>query len=445
MVTAGYLCQRSYFFFSMRLLPTTLLAGLFLLTLPFLSAQEQLTELYYSGAYQEVIENSSELIEAGDTAFTTYYLKALAQIQMGQSARAIQTLGAAKQIHPDDHRIDRMLARQYYDVGDYTRAWNAYLILIQRDSSDVSSWLKLADIASFKQQYNQAIEALNQVLIIDSLNLSSMMMMGEILDRHNNSGAGIYFKRAYRLYPENQKAAFALGNWFIQSRESQKAIPLCEQMLSLDTANIKFAKLLGYAYYKAGSPDQAVSYLQYANNLGDSTAFTFKFKGISHYLRTDFTRAIESLEEAVAKDSMDAEIHFFLGASLATTTEKKEAMFHLNTSLKLMQPDPTVASRIYSEQGNIKRLEMEYEEAYSLYELAWEVDSTNIMSLYFMASILDNSMHKSKEALVDYERYIVALDLLPREEETQQGISVRAIVEDRIVTLKEEIFFRDEH
>ena len=61
-----------------------------------------------------------------------------------------------------------------------------------------------------------------------------------------------------------------------------------------------------------------------------------------------------------------------------------------------------------------------------------------------MASILDNSMHRSKEALVDYQRYIDALDRLPEKKETSQGVSVRAIVEDRIVTLKEELFFRDE-
>ena len=142
---------------------------------------------------------------------------------------------------------------------------------------------------------------------------------------------------------------------------------------------------------------------------------------------------------------MDAEVHFFLGASLATTREKSRAMEHLNTSLKLMQPDPSVVSRIYSEQGNIKRLEMEYEEAYTYYEKAWNIDSTNVMALYLMASILDNSMHKSKEALADYERYIEALDQLPEKEESGQGVSIRAIVEDRIITLKEELFFRDEH
>jgi tetratricopeptide (TPR) repeat protein len=109
-----------------------------------------------------------------------------------------------------------------------------------------------------------------------------------------------------------------------------------------------------------------------------------------------------------------------------------------------MQPDPTIVSRIYSEQGNIKHLEMEYEEAYDLYNKAWEMDTTNVLSLYLMASILDNSMQKSKEALVDYQRYIDALDRLPEKEESNQGVSIRAIVEDRIVTLKEELFFRDE-
>jgi len=119
-------------------------------------------------------------------------------------------------------------------------------------------------------------------------------------------------------------------------------------------------------------------------------------------------------------------------------------MYHLNHSLKLMQADPSIASRIYSEQGDIKRLEEAYEEAYSLYNKAWEMDTTNAISLYFMASILDNSMRLSKEALVDYQRFIAALDQLPEKKESNQGVSIRAIVEDRIITLKEEQFFRDE-
>jgi tetratricopeptide (TPR) repeat protein len=141
---------------------------------------------------------------------------------------------------------------------------------------------------------------------------------------------------------------------------------------------------------------------------------------------------------------MDAEVHFFLGASLGTIAEMQEAMRHLDKALELMKPDPSVVSRIYSEQGNIKRLEMEYHEAYSLYEKAWDSDSTNTLALYYMASILDNSLHLSKEALTDYERFIEALDRLPREDESRQELSIRAIVEDRIVDLKEELFFRDE-
>jgi hypothetical protein len=62
----------------------------------------------------------------------------------------------------------------------------------------------------------------------------------------------------------------------------------------------------------------------------------------------------------------------------------------------------------------------------------------------FMASILDNSMQKPAEALVDYQRFIDALELLPEKDDSNQGGSIRAIVEDRIVTLKEDLFFRDE-
>jgi len=409
-----------------------------------LSAQEALNDHYYQGDYQYVIQSASRLIQTGDTSFNTYYLKALSEAQLGQSPEAIETLQLALTLHPVDQRLSRMLAAQYFDAGDYVKSRQGYVELVSRDSSDVSSWLKLAEMASFRQQYDEAIDALNQVLSADSMNLSSLMMMGDILNRHNNTGAVVYYKRAHRLYPDNQKAAYALGNWHIQSKEPWFAIPICRHILEIDTTSIRFSKLLAYAYYKNGEPAPAVRYFQYANELGDSTAFTFKFKGISQYLRTDFTGAIEALEYAVATDSMDAEVHFFLGASLATTTMKKDAMEHLNKSLELMQPDPSVVSRIYSEQGNIKRLEMQYEEAYDLYNKAWETDTTNTISLYFMASILDNSLHLSKEALVDYQRFIDALDQLPDKEESDQGVSIRAIVEDRIITLKEEQFFRDE-
>lgn len=408
-------------------------------------AQENLPDLYYSGNYQKVIESSAGLIASGDTAFNTFYLKALSEAQLGQTQEAIRTLQQALTVHPGKRGLSRMLAGQYFDAGNYVKARDGYADLVQWDSTDVSSWIKLAEIASFRQQYDEAINALNQVLTIDSINLGSLMMMGDILNRHNNTGAVVCYERAFHFYPHNQKAAYALGNWYIKANNGWKTIPICEQMLSIDTTSIKFSKLLGYAFYKTGEPVSAVRYLEYANQLGDSTAFTFKFKGISHYLRLDFRSAIESLSYALKKDSLDAEVHFFLGASMATTTLKREAMYHLERSLELMQPNPSVTSRIYSEQGNIKRLEMEYEEAYLLYNKAWETDTTSPMSLYYMASILDNSLHQSKEALVDYQRFIDALDRLPKPENgNKQGVSIRAIVEDRIITLKEELFFRDE-
>ena len=372
-----------------------------------LRGQEALLDLYYTGDYRKVFEQTAELIQSGDTTFQTFYLQALSEAQLGKTDEAIETLELALKSHPGDARLLRMLAGQYFEAGYYVQAQKGYSLLVQEDSLDVSSWLKLAEIESFRQQNNQAIEALNRVLSIDSLNLTGLMKMGDLLNRYNNSGAIIYYRKAYRLYPDNQQAAYALGNLNIQAKEAWKTIPICEHILSIDTTSIKFSKLLGYSYYKIGDPENAVQYFEYANQLGDSTIFTFKYKGISHYLRLDFSSAIESLQYAMAKDSLDAEIHAFSWElAWLLPKERTEAMDHLNKSLKLMQPDPGITARIYSEQGNIKRLEMEYEEAYALYEKAWKPILPMWQSLYFMASILDNSMHQSREALVDYQRYI---------------------------------------
>jgi tetratricopeptide (TPR) repeat protein len=388
---------------------------------------------------------TSGSIAVGDTSLNNYYLKALSEVQLGKKEEAVFTLQQALDVHKDNPRLSRMLAGQYFEAGDYVNANRIYSTLVDADSTDQSSWLKMAEAYTFRHQYSLAIKSLERVLELDSLNLSSLMMMGDIFSKLNDSIAVSYFERAYNNYPQNQKVAYALGNWYIQSDTPDRAIPVCKEILALDSTNIRFLKLLGFAYYKAGDPRHSIENFHEANMLGDSSLFLLKFMGISQYLISDFERAIAYLQAGTDKDSMDAEIHFFLGASLATTTSKEEAMNHLNRSLKLMKPDPSVVSRIFSEQGNIMRLETKYDSAYYFYEQAWETDSTNLMALYFMASILDNSMHLSREALKDYQRFIEQLDLQPDAgNRNSQMPTIRSIVEDRIISLREELFFLDE-
>ncbi len=434
------------FFQNMNLFRTIFFSWLLYLSSGYAAqAQEQILELYYSGNYDKVIRLSATAIASGDTSYNNHFLKALSEVQIGRTNDAIQTLETAVSIFRDDARLNKMLAGQYYEAGNYLDARSLYTVLIQSDSSDVSSLFKLAEIASFTQHYKKAVSVLRQILDLDSINLNSLLMLGEILNKQQNSGAIVYYIKAYRIYPDNQKVAYALGNLYIQAKMPVKTIPICERILEKDSTSIKFQKLLGFAYYKMGDPAPGIGHFKKAVVLGDSSFFTYKFMGISQYLTVDFDHAIESLQLAVERDSMDAEVHFFLGACLGIGKQKEEAMYHLDKSLELMKPDPNVTSRIYSEQGNIKRLEMEYEKAYELYNKAWESDSTNLMALYLMASILDNSMHLSKEALVDYQRYIDKVDQLPKSDGGNSQIpTIRGIVEDRIIMLKEELFFLDE-
>jgi tetratricopeptide (TPR) repeat protein len=408
-------------------------------------AQDPLLEAYEEGRYDEVIRNASEVISAGDSSLNPYYLKALSQIQLGNNDEAIATLEQALLLFPGEIRFRKLLALQYDDTGNYSKAESLYKAFISQDSSDLNSLIKLAEIESFRQNYRGSDRILKQVLKLDSTNLTGLMMEGENLTKLNNPEAIGFYEKALRLYPGNQQAAYALGNWYIQADTPGKALPVCEQILAVDPVNIKFHKLMGFAFYRSGEPGKAIEPFEKAVALGDSTVFTDKYLGISRYLTMDFPGAIPQLESAVTRDSTDADIRFFLGSSLATTTRKKEAMHHLDRALELMQPDPVAVARIYSEQGNLKRLESEYEQAYELYWLSWEADTTNPMALYYMASILDNSLHRSREALVDYRRFIDQLDRMPvTGSQNKQVPTLREIVEDRIIQLKEELFFLDE-
>ena len=101
-----------------------------------------------------------------------------------------------------------MLAGQYYNAGAYVEARRLYTLLINSDSSDIASFLELAEIASFTQHYDEAVSNLEYILMLDSANLNSLMMLGDILSRKNDSSAIVYYERAFEIYPENQKVAY---------------------------------------------------------------------------------------------------------------------------------------------------------------------------------------------------------------------------------------------
>lgn len=412
-----------------------------------LEFREPLQDHYHTGDYLTVIRQTSGAIAQGDTSFNTLNLKALSEIRLGRTDSAILTLQRMQEIFPENETVRRLLAGQLFEAGAFHRAEDYYQTFARADSGDLEAWLRLARIASHRQQYDRTIGLLHHVLSVDPANFSSLVLLGEILTRRNDTAAIGIYERAYTLYPANQQVAYSLGNWYIQAGSPADAVPLCEQVLETDSTNIRFLKLLGFASYRMDQPSRAAGFFRRAIEQGDSTAFTFKFAGIAHHLMASFPQAINLLTVAAQLDSTDAEVHFFLGASLAGTTKKQEAMLHLDKSLELIQPDPAVIARIYSEQGNIMRLEMEYEKAYALYRNAWEADTTNPMALYYMASILDNSLHRSGEALADYRLFLEKLDRMSgkRYNQNSQLPTIREIVEDRIELLNEELFFLDQH
>jgi tetratricopeptide (TPR) repeat protein len=170
----------------MSLNRTRPLLFLLLLLIP-VRAQEDLNALYFSGDYERLIHETGAVLDRGDSALEVFSLKARAENQLGRTGDAIQTLEAARALYPEDVSLMRMLAVRYQEAGNMVRAREEYQRIRIRDSLDLSTWLQLARIASFRQDYQVAVHHLQKVLTLDSVNLDGLMLMGESMERLPNT------------------------------------------------------------------------------------------------------------------------------------------------------------------------------------------------------------------------------------------------------------------
>jgi predicted Zn-dependent protease len=133
-------------------------------------AQEDLFLLYTAGAFEKVIDQASVEIESGKASGDEYYLKSLAELQLGRPEQSLRTLEMGVASMPGDRRLVRMKAEQHFDLDDYAGAWSQYEILVRSDSSDLASWLKLAEISMNRQHFHRTVLLLDQLLSPDSVN-----------------------------------------------------------------------------------------------------------------------------------------------------------------------------------------------------------------------------------------------------------------------------------
>ena len=361
-------------------------------------------------------------------------------------AQSISLLEKALQRDSTDYRVVQLLGNAYLKTGQSKKAYDLYLSVYNPESSPL--WLsnQLAELSYELKMYTRASDIYKTLLQEDSLNYYYHKELGNTLFKmRQNKQAAEAYKQALYLNPNDLSLYNKLGNLYLRMKEYSTALDFARQGLERDTTNGQFLSLLGYACFKMEKYDSSLQYFSEAIDKGDTTKFNYKFAGLANFDQKNFDRAVFFLEKARVRDTLDAQVLFYLGSAQTRNGQPEVGVDRLFEALRIIYPDKNSLLDMYSEIGSGYLAMDRPKSALHYYREAYKVKAEPELS-FQMAHIYDQKLDEKELALSYYKGY---LTMIPENDSLNtsglQGnvlvISRADFAKKRIREIKEQLFF----
>ena len=131
----------------------------------------------------------------------------------------------------------------------------------------IHAWLQLAEAYLWLEEYDEAMEASEYALAIDSDNAEAIFMHANILlDTEHLDEAHEYYTRFLRYFPYDERANYFDAECLFDNKQYEEAIARYERLLSLPGYAMKGYALsyIAYCHAQLGHNEQALHYRQQA-------------------------------------------------------------------------------------------------------------------------------------------------------------------------------------
>jgi tetratricopeptide (TPR) repeat protein len=135
----------------------------------------------------------------------------------------------------------------------------------QKELTEVDMMYQTAKQFMAAEQWDQAIEALEKVVIADHERVQAYRDMADCYDKlQAPDKAAASYRRAIEVFPEDKGLLSLLGYAELRAKEMDNAIGTYDRMAELDSLDYDANVHLGFIYQKRGELDKAVRYYQKA-------------------------------------------------------------------------------------------------------------------------------------------------------------------------------------
>ncbi|WP_456440377.1 tetratricopeptide repeat protein, partial [Caldithrix abyssi] len=213
-----------------------------------------------------------------------------------------------------------------------------------------------------------------------------------------------YLQQALRVTPGDLDVYVLLYNLYKKENDWPNALQIAQQGLIQFPQNRQLLLAVGDSYFATGKYDQAIYHYRSALQAGDSSAYVFKKLGAAYYYINDYPSALLSLKKSVKRDDQDPITYYFLGLTQKALNLQKAATVSFNKAIRLSVPE--YLTDIYFHLAETYQKQKNYARAISMYKKIMETDSSQVMPLFYLATIYDDYYKDRQTPLRYYQKFL---------------------------------------
>jgi len=315
--------------------------------------RQHLIQLYvntkdYAGGLAELEKMLAE--EPGD--LDAQLRMALIYGEKKEFPKAIELLQAVLKARPAELKVRDYLGYLYEETKEFPKAVEAYQFNIQLDPSYAESHMHLGVLQYRLKAYPAAITHLTEATRINPKQPEPFIVLGlAYLQAEQFEKASSTFEEGLRHHPKNADLYFNLGTAYDKLNRFDDVVKAMETALALDPHHADALNYLGYSYAERGiKMEQALSLTRQAVALKPDNGYYVDSLGWAFYKAGQFNEALTEIKRAVALVGDDPVIFEHLGeiyVKQQKLSDAKEAWLH---SLELDPSNEKLFQR-FREQG----------------------------------------------------------------------------------------------
>lgn len=295
------------------------------------------------------------------------------------------------------------IAYCYYKLGRYQEAEPRFLLLLEADSTDLSSHLYLGTIYESSFNYPKAIKHYHRLCQLDSTNGHYIKMLAQVYEKANLPSQALkLYEEAHALNTSDLVVLLQMADIHLRNKEYAVADSLADLALALDSTNLRVLLTKARSTYSLKDYPRAIECVEATRGRLDLVPFYQKMLGYAYLQVDSLDKAIHVLTNLLYEEQSEY-TYSYLARAHALRGDVEKAKFFYEHAIKAglsanLEQYHLALARLATVKGKLKDASAAYEEAFRY--------GGNPVCIYYKAQACEGFYADKQIAINQYKRYI---------------------------------------